>query len=74
MDIQIGVNGREYLARRMDRAGMDYEKRDNCFTRIDDVERAQKMLDSLIKRKWFKVLNRLARQVNPHRDRQVGWA
>jgi hypothetical protein len=66
MDIQIGVNGREYLARRMDRAGMDYEKRDNCFTRIDDVERAQKMLDSLIKRKWFKVLNRLAGQVNPH--------
>jgi len=51
MDIQIGVNGREYLARRMNRAGMDYEKRDNCFTRIDNVKRAQKMLDSLIKRK-----------------------
>jgi hypothetical protein len=66
MDIQIGVNGREYLARRMARAGMDYEKRDNCFTRIGDVKRAQKMLDSLIKRKWSKFLNRLAREVNPH--------
>jgi hypothetical protein len=66
MNIQIGANGREYLARRMDRAGMDYDKRDNCFTRIDDVKRAQKMLDSLIKRKWFKFLNRLAREVNPH--------
>jgi len=65
MDIQIGVNGREYLARRMDRAGMKYEKRDNCFTRIDDIPRAQKMLDSLIKRKWSRFLNRLAREVNP---------
>ena len=34
MDIQIGVNGREYLARRLERAGIGYEKRDNCFTRI----------------------------------------
>ena len=66
MSIQIGVNGREYLARRMDRAGMDYEKCDNCFTRIDDVPRAQKMLDSLLKRDWSKFLNRLARQINPH--------
>ena len=39
MDIQVGVNGREYLACRMDRAGMEYEKRDNCFTRIDVVRR-----------------------------------
>jgi hypothetical protein len=66
MDIQIGVNGREYLARRMDRAGMQYEKRDNCFTRIDNVTRAQKMLDSMISRKWSNFLNRLARSVNPH--------
>ena len=66
MDIQVGVNGREYLACRMDRAGMEYEKRDNGFTRIDDVRRAQKMLDALLKRKWAKFLNRLAHQVNPH--------
>lgn len=73
MDIQIGLNGREYLARRMDTAGMDYERRDNCFTRIDDIPRAQKMLNSLTKRKWSKVLNRLARQVNPHLGAVAGW-
>lgn len=66
MSIQIGVNGREYLARRMDRAGMDYEQCDNCFTRIENVPRAQKMLDALLTRKWSRFLNRLARQVNPH--------
>ena len=36
--IQVCVNGREYLARRLERAGIGFEKRDNCFTRIDDVE------------------------------------
>jgi len=65
MGIQIGVNGREYLARRMDRAGMEYEKCDNCFTRIEDVPRAQKLLDALLARNWSKFLNRLARQINP---------
>jgi hypothetical protein len=27
MSIQVCVNGREYLARRLDRAGIGYEKR-----------------------------------------------
>ena len=38
----------------------------DCFTRIDNVNRAQKMLDSLIERKWSKFVNRLAGEVNPH--------
>lgn len=65
MSIQVCLNGREYLARRLDRAGIGYEKRDNCFTRIDDLPRAQRMLDDLESRKWPRFLNRLARQVNP---------
>jgi len=63
--IQVCINGREYLARRMDRAGIGYEQRDNCFTRIDDVARAQRMMDDLISRKWDRVLNAWARRVNP---------
>ncbi len=35
--IQVCLNGREYLARCMDRAGMKYEKRDNCFAFIEDL-------------------------------------
>ena len=37
--IQVCLNGREYLARQMRRAGMGFEQRDNCFVRIDDVPR-----------------------------------
>ena len=37
--MQICINGREYLARRMDKAGISYERRENCFTRIDDLQK-----------------------------------
>lgn len=70
--IQVCVNGREYLARRLQKAGIGFEKRDNCFTRIDDVKRAQAMLDALVTRKWGKFLNRLARRVNPLLDPRSG--
>jgi hypothetical protein len=69
MPIQVCLNGREYLARRLDRAGIGYEKRDNCFTRIDDVPRAQQMLNDLEKRNWVAFLNALARRLNPWMSR-----
>jgi hypothetical protein len=71
--IQVYVNGREYLARRLKKAGIGCEKRDNCFTRIDDVRRAQEMLDDLVRRKWERFLNVLARRVNPLLDADSGW-
>lgn len=63
--IQVCLNGREWLARRMDRAGIDYQRRDNCFTRIGKVTGAQRMLDSLTTRRWVRRLNAWARRVNP---------
>lgn len=63
--IQVCLNGREYLARQLDKAKIGYEKRDNCFARIDDLKRAQKMLDGLVTRKWPKYLKKLSLRVNP---------
>jgi len=63
--IQVCINGREYLARRMDRAGIGYHQRDNCFTWIEDCPRAQRMLDDLERRNWPRLLNAWARRVNP---------
>ena len=40
--IQVCLNGREYLARRLERAGIGFQKRDNCFAQIDDLKRAQR--------------------------------
>lgn len=65
LGIQVCLNGREYLARRMDRAGIGYEQRDNCFVRIDNLPRAQRMLNDLYRRNWPGFLSRFARRVNP---------
>jgi hypothetical protein len=66
--IQVCINGREYLARRMGRAGIAYRQHDNCFTWIEDVPRAQRMMDDLEQRRWPRVLNAWARRVNPWLD------
>jgi hypothetical protein len=63
--IQVCLNGREYLAQQLDKAKIGYEKRDNCFVRIDDLKRAQKILDRLLTRKWPRYLKKLAQRVNP---------
>ena len=65
LNIQVCLNGREYLAKQLDRLSIGYEKRDNCFTRIDNLPEAQKLLDKLEKRRWARILNRFARKVNP---------
>jgi hypothetical protein len=65
MPIQVCLNGREYLAKRMDRAGIGYEQHDNCFTRIDDLPRAQAMLKDLEQRNWPVFLSALAKRLNP---------
>lgn len=64
-NIQIGINGREWLSRQMDRAGIAYHREDNCFPRIDDVARAQKLMDEQLRLHWPSALNRLARVLNP---------
>jgi hypothetical protein len=63
--IQVCLNGRDYLARRMQRAGIGFEQRDNCFVAIDDLPKAQAMMDQLIDRKWQRLLDALAKRVNP---------
>jgi len=70
--IQVYVNGREWLARQMERAGISYQKRDNCFSYIADPRRAQKLLDRLSARNFNPFLDALARQVNPWIDPQRG--
>ncbi|MBA3257255.1 MAG: hypothetical protein H0T64_11490 [Pyrinomonadaceae bacterium] len=70
--IQVCLNGREWLARKMDRAGITYSKRDNCFTYISDLKQAQQLMDRLTERKWSGFLDALAQKVNPWIHPQTG--
>lgn len=63
--IQVYVNGREWLARRLDECGIGYERYDNTFLRIDDLAVARKLCERLAHRKWPRVLDALARRFNP---------
>ena len=63
--INIYVNGREWLARQMDREKLKYVRQDNCFPWIEDFGRAQQLLDEQLKTNWGTVLRPLAQRLNP---------
>lgn len=64
-NIHIVLNGREWLSRQMDQAGLAYQRRDNCFSWISDFVHAQKLLDKQLRIDWIKQLTRLLDRANP---------
>lgn len=66
--IQICLNGREWLARQMDTAGISYTRRDNTFTWVEDFPRAQQLLSSQLDVAWPHQLDGLALLLNPLHD------
>ena len=66
--IQVCLNGREWLARRMSQAGIDYQKQDNCFVWLEDWAGAQRLLDDQLKTDWPKMLDGMARGLNPRHE------
>ena len=63
--IQVYVNGHSWLARHMLKRRLGFTLRDNAFTALDNPRAAQKLADSFAKLDWIKILDRLARRVNP---------
>src|SRR3989442_6621477 len=44
---------------------MVYRRHDNCFTSIDDVAKAQRLMNRQLRISWPKALQRIGRQLNP---------
>lgn len=65
MQIQVYVNGHEWLARKLTRHGIQYTKQDNVFLAMEDFRRAQTFADRFASLDWVRRLDRLARAVNP---------
>ena len=70
--MQICLNGREWLARQLDQAGVSYARRDNKFTDVADFAKAQALLDQQVQTPWPKRLNELARQAHPAHPELLG--
>lgn len=65
LSIQVCLNGREWLSRQMDREGIGYQQRGNCFTWVEDPIRAQDLLETFLRNSWPTFLNEIAGQLNP---------
>jgi hypothetical protein len=63
--IQVCLNGREWLARQMEAAGLDFARQNNCFPWVEDWGQAQRLLDAQLRVKWASLLDEVARQLNP---------
>jgi hypothetical protein len=64
-NVQIAINGREWLARQMDRVGLKYRQQGNCFVWIEDYQEAQKLMDEQLQVNWAERLNPFAQKLNP---------
>jgi hypothetical protein len=70
--MQICINGREWLARQMDQAGLGYQRRDNKFTDVEDFAKAQTLLDQQVRTPWSKCLDNIARTGHPAHPQLLG--
>ena len=64
--VHVCLNGRHWLARQLDKAHVDYVQRENCFTWIKDVPKAQALAREQLKSRWPLLLQPLIEQCHPH--------
>ena len=74
--IEICLNGREWLARQMQKKGMNYQRQDNYFAWIAEVAKAQALLDQQPQIQWRPQLEKLLNKNHPlHKEicRPLEW-
>jgi hypothetical protein len=74
LPIQVCLNGREWLAVQMKAAGIRFQRRDNCFVRVNGVGRAQRLLNEQVRLAWPTHLRGIARMLNPAHPRMFAGA
>jgi hypothetical protein len=70
--VQIGINGREWLCRSLDAAGVTYRRSDNCVTGGEDVAQAQRLLDAQLRTNWSRALDEVRGWVHPTHESVLG--
>lgn len=71
-NIQICLNGREWLARQLSRRSSQFARVDNCFTWLGNPELAQRLMNEQLATDWPVVLGEIARSLNP-RHEMIFW-
>jgi hypothetical protein len=63
--IQVYMNGHEWLARQLEHRGVGFERYENTFLSISDLALAQRLCARFTRRRWHRLLDAFARRVNP---------
>jgi hypothetical protein len=63
--IQVYLNGHEWLARQLERRGIGFERYENTFLSIEDLPLAQRLCASFARRRWTRLFDAFARRINP---------
>jgi hypothetical protein len=71
-EMQVYLNGREWLSRQLEAAGFGYRRSDNKFLWVSDWQRAQELFDQQLQTNWPEQLDGLQRQVHPLHPGHLG--
>jgi len=63
--VDVCLNGRLWLAKQMDAAGLAYQRADNCFIHLADPAKTQALADAQHQIHWLELLNGLLAPVHP---------
>lgn len=63
--IQVYLNGHEWLARQLERRGVGFERYENTFLSIEDLPLAQRLCQGFTRRRWTRLFDAFARRINP---------
>jgi len=67
-NVQICLNGREWLARQLERRRSGFQRADNCFPWLANSALAQRLMDEQLATDWPAALTAIARSINPLHD------
>lgn len=70
--IQVALNGREWLRRRLEARQVDFLRHGNKFLHIEDYGLAQRFMDQQVKRQWPRLLNGIVPIAFPTMKQTVG--
>jgi hypothetical protein len=63
--VRIGLNGRLWLARELDKRGIPFQRQRNLITAVDDPLLAQQLLDEQTHADWPHLLQELVQPIHP---------
>jgi len=70
--IQIAMNGREWLRRSLEKAGVDAVISGNKIYEVSDMKRAQQLLDAQLDTRWVELLDSFVPLVFPSMNQILG--